>query len=228
VSVLKIQNLVYRWPQASRDTLWIDELSLAPGERLFLHGPSGCGKSTLLSAIAGVVALPAGAVFVTGQDVGRLRGGARDRFRVDHIGLIFQVFNLVPWLSALENVLLPCRHSKRRRMRSGPDPIQTALRLLRELGLEDPALTNAPAATLSVGQQQRVAAARAVIGTPELVLADEPTSALDADAKEAFVELLTRECADAGAALLFVSHDRSLEPLFDAGVDFRDLHRGTA
>ena len=228
MSVLKIDHLVYRWPRASRDTLRIDELSLAPGERLFLHGPSGCGKSTLLSAIAGVIAVPAGAVYVTEQDVGGLRGGARDRFRVNHIGMIFQVFNLVPWLSALENVLLPCRYSKRRRARSGPDPSRTGRRLLRELGIEDPALVDGPAAKLSVGQQQRVAAARALIGTPELVLADEPTSALDADAKDTFVELLARECADAGAALLFVSHDRSLEHLFDTGVDFRDLHRGAA
>jgi len=228
VSVLKIENLVYRWPRASRDTLRIGELSLDPGERLFLYGPSGCGKSTLLSAIAGVVKVPSGSVFVTEQDVGRLRGGARDRFRVDHIGLVFQVFNLVPWLSALENVLLPCRFSARRRARSGPDPSETARRSLHELGLADPALADAPAPTLSVGQQQRVAAARALIGTPELVLADEPTSALDEDSKGAFVELLTRECTDADAALLFVSHDRSLEYLFDAGVDFHDLNRGAA
>ncbi len=224
--VLEINKLVYRWPNQSHDTLRIDELSLDAGERMFLYGPSGCGKSTLLSAIAGVVGVPAGAIFVTERDVGRLHGGARDRFRVDHIGLIFQVFNLVPWLSALENILLPCRFSARRRARSGADPDGTARRLLRELGLVDPALAEAAAATLSVGQQQRVAAARALIGTPELVLADEPTSALDADAKAAFVELLARECADAGAALLFVSHDRSLEPLFDTAVDFRDLNRG--
>jgi len=224
--VLEINKLIYRWPNQSHDTLRIGELSLDAGERMFLYGPSGCGKSTLLSAIAGVVALPKGAVFVAEMDVGRLQGGARDRFRVDHIGLIFQVFNLVPWLSALENILLPCRFSARRRARSGADPDGTARRLLRELGLVDPALAEAPAATLSIGQQQRVAAARALIGTPELVLADEPTSALDADAKAAFVELLARECADAEAALLFVSHDRSLEPLFDVAVDFRDLNRG--
>ncbi|MCE8556578.1 ATP-binding cassette domain-containing protein [Ruegeria pomeroyi] len=227
-SALRISELVYRWPEAGRDTLRIHDLTLDPGQRLFLHGPSGSGKSTLLSAIAGVVALPKGAVFVAQTDVGRLTGGARDRFRVDHIGLIFQVFNLVPWLSALENILLPCRFSERRRRRAGPDPEATARRLLRELGLGDPALAAAPAATLSVGQQQRVAAARALIGKPELVLADEPTSALDADARAAFVTLLMQECRDAEAALLFVSHDRSLEPLFEAAVDFRDLNRSAA
>jgi len=228
VAVLQISRLVYRWPLAGRDTLRIDDMSLDAGQRLFLYGPSGCGKSTLLSAIAGVVAVPDGTVLVAGTDIGGLRGGARDLFRVDHIGLIFQVFNLVPWLSALDNVLLPCRFSARRRARAGADPSATARRLMRELGLDDPALADAPAATLSVGQQQRVAAARALIGTPELVLADEPTSALDADAKDRFVELLTRECADAGAALLFVSHDRSLEAQFDAAIDFRDLNREAA
>jgi putative ABC transport system ATP-binding protein len=225
---LRINNLIYRWPRASRDTLCIDDLSLKPGERLFLYGPSGCGKSTLLSAIAGVVEVPVGMVSVAGQDVGSLRGGERDRFRVDHTGLIFQVFNLVPWLSALENVLLPCRFSERRRQRVGGDPDQKARHLLSELGLDDPTLIAAPAGTLSVGQQQRVAAARALIGMPELVLADEPTSALDTDSRNSFVDLLARECADAGAALLFVSHDRGLERHFDAVVDFLDLHREEA
>ena len=104
---LRIKQLSYRWQQAPCDTLGIGALSLNAGETVFLHGPSGCGKSTLLSAIAGVVDVPEGAVRVAEQDVGALRGGARDRFRVDHIGMIFQVFNLIPWLSALENVLLP-------------------------------------------------------------------------------------------------------------------------
>lgn len=228
MNVVKVSNLTFGWPRSTQDTLRIDDLVIGPGRRVFLHGPSGCGKSTLLSAIAGVVSVPTGTVFVMENDIGRLHGGARDRFRVDHIGLIFQVFNLVPWLSALDNVLLPCGFSARRRARSGQDPESTARRLMRELGLADPALAEAPAATLSVGQQQRVAAARALIGTPDLVLADEPTSALDAEAKNSFVELLTRECAEAGAALLFVSHDRSLEGLFDTALDFRDLNKATA
>jgi len=228
LTALRIERLVYRWPRAERGTLEIDSLSIEAAQSVFLYGPSGCGKSTLLSAIAGVVDVPRGAVRVSGQDVAALRGGARDRFRVDHVGLIFQVFNLVPWLSALENVLLPCKFSSRRRARAGGEPAATARRLLDELGLSDPALAGARAGELSVGQQQRVAAARALIGTPELVLADEPTSALDADAKAAFVAVLARECAGAGAALLFVSHDRSLERGFDRAFDFRDLNRPAA
>lgn len=227
MSTLRIDGLEYRWPDAEQGTLSIDALLLDAGESLFLHGPSGCGKSTLLSAIAGVVDVPKGAIHVADQDLGAVRGGARDRFRVDHIGMIFQVFNLVPWLSALENVLLPCTFSQRRRTRAGDDPAGTARRLLDELGLSDPSLASKQAHELSVGQQQRVAAARALIGKPDLILADEPTSALDEAAKAAFVDLLARECAQAGSALLFVSHDRSLEGHFDRSLDFRDLNRGT-
>ena len=224
MSVLRIEHLSYRWPQAPCNTLSIDALSLGTGESLFLHGPSGCGKSTLLSAIAGVVDVPNGSVKVAGQDVGLMRGGARDRFRADHIGLIFQVFNLIPWLSALDNVLLPCKYSRRRRDHAGSNPARNAQRLLDELGLSDPSVASQQANALSVGQQQRVAAARALIGRPDLILADEPTSALDEAAKVAFVDLLARECAEAGSALLFVSHDRSLEGQFDRSLDFRDLN----
>jgi putative ABC transport system ATP-binding protein len=221
-----VTSLSYTWPGGTKPTLDIDELRLARGESLLLRGSSGSGKSTLLSAIAGVIDVPRGSVEVAGSDVGALRGGARDRFRVDHLGLIFQVFNLIPWLSALENVLLPCRFSKRRRLRTGADPETAARRLLSELGLDDPALIAAPAMSLSVGQQQRVAAARALLGAPELILADEPTSALDDETKESFIDLLRRECADAGAGLLFVSHDRGLESHFDRVVEFTNLNRG--
>jgi putative ABC transport system ATP-binding protein len=225
---LEVTRLDFRWPGGAVPVLGVDALTLMAGESLFLHGPSGCGKSTLLSAIAGAVEIPSGAVSVVGQDVGALSGGARDRFRGDHLGVIFQVFNLVPWLSALDNVLLPCRFSARRAERAGPDPAETARRLLAELGLGDPAIAAASAQSLSVGQQQRVAAARALIGRPELILADEPTSALDDDAKVAFVDLLARECAATGSALLFVSHDRSLEGHFDRALGFADLNRPVA
>lgn len=226
MSALQIEDLRFQWAGATRATLNIGALNLEPGESVFLHGPSGCGKSTLISAIAGVVDVPKGAVQVGSQDIGSLKNGARDQFRVDHIGLIFQVFNLIPWLSACENVLLPCTFSQRRRDRANGNASATAERLLHDLGLGDPDLAGQQAHALSMGQQQRVAAARALIGRPDLVLAHEPTSALDDAAKANFVDLLTRECAAAGAALVFVSHDRSLEHHFDQSVDFRDLNRG--
>lgn len=228
MTALRIQNLTFSWPGSEDPTLHIDGLSLAPGERTFLFGPSGSGKSTLLSAIAGVVNVLPESIYVAEQDVGVVHGGARDRFRADHIGIIFQVFNLIPWLSALENVLLPCTFSKRRRERADLDPAREAQRLLNELGLSDPALAGKQANELSVGQQQRVAAARALIGRPDLILADEPTSALDESAKVTFVDLLVRECISSETALLFVSHDRSLEGHFDRSVNFQDLNRSAA
>lgn len=221
-----LRSLNYSWSAGSAPVLSIDTFDLGANERVFLRGPSGSGKSTLLSAIAGVVDVPKGSVVVAGTDVGQLSGGARDRFRVDHLGLIFQVFNLLPWLSAVENVMLPCRFSARRRDKAGSNPVETATRLLGALGLTDAGLINGPASALSVGQQQRVAAARALIGSPDIVLADEPTSSLDEEAKDAFVELLLKECAETGASLLFVSHDRSLERHFDRTVDLAKLNGG--
>ncbi len=224
-ALVNITSLVQKWPDSRVPTLDISELRVGHGERLFLRGPSGSGKSSLLSAIAGVIEIPPRTVEVAGSDIGSLRGAERDRFRADHIGFIFQMFNLVPWLSALENVLLPCRFSSRRRQRAGADPALTATRLLRELGLGDPALISAAAMTMSIGQQQRVAAARALIGAPELILADEPTSALDEEARSSFIDLLVKECTSGGAALLFVSHDRSLEDHFDRVLEMPELNR---
>lgn len=154
--------------------------------------------------------------------------GARDRFRVDHTGYIFQQFNLLPFLSVRENVELPCHFSKRRASRAAQrhGSVDTAARtLLAHLGLKDPALLERRADSLSIGQQQRVAAARALIGQPALVIADEPTSALDADTREAFIKLLFAECREAGASLLFVSHDQSLAPLFDRNLSLSELNR---
>jgi putative ABC transport system ATP-binding protein len=223
-NVVSVTAFRYAWQTGQKPVLSIDALNLAKDERVFLRGPSGSGKSTLLAAIAGVVDIEEESVVVAGTDIGCLKGGARDQFRVDHIGLIFQLFNLIPWQSALENVLLPCRFSTRRLERAGPDPKLSGLRLLHELGLSDPSLVSAPAMSLSVGQQQRVAAARALIGAPELILADEPTSALDEDAKASFLDLLMRECAAQGSTLFFVSHDKSLETGFNRVLDMSEIN----
>jgi putative ABC transport system ATP-binding protein len=222
---VSIDDLRFTWPGARHPTLSIDAFELARGERVFLRGPSGSGKSTLLSAIAGVTDIAHGTVNVAGTDVGALRGSARDRFRVDHLGIVFQIFNLLPWLTALDNTLLPCRFSQQRTARAGTDPEATAKQLLADLGLSDPELLQKPASDLSIGQQQRVAAARALIGAPEVVLADEPTSALDDDAKAAYIRVLLRECAQTGSALIFVSHDRSLEAHFDRTVELASINR---
>jgi putative ABC transport system ATP-binding protein len=222
--VLDLQALRYRWPGASADTLVLDSLRLAPGDKVFLRGPSGCGKSTLLSLAAGVLLPQAGQVRLLGQDWAGLRSGARDRWRADHLGYIFQQFNLLPYLSVLDNVRLPLRFSRRRATRSAASGADSAEMLLERSGLP-PGLWRQPAGALSVGQQQRVAAARALIGAPELVVADEPTSALDEDLRESFMALLLERCAAARSALLFVSHDLRLAARFDRIIDLPSLNR---
>ena len=218
-TVIEVRDLEFGWTP-DRSLLGIEHLAIAATERVFLHGPSGSGKSSLLSLLAGVVLPQQGSLRVLGTEITQLTGAARDAFRADHFGIIFQMFNLVPYLSIVENITLPCRFSTRRRRqvdtRGGAD--HEARRLLEHLDLAPEAVSSEPVMHLSVGQQQRVAAARALIGRPEIVLADEPTSALDADRREAFLRLLFRECETEGATLLFVSHDRSLERLFDRSV----------
>nr|WP_158889839.1 MULTISPECIES: ABC transporter ATP-binding protein [unclassified Pseudomonas] len=224
--LVEIQDLGFAWP-GQAECLDIRHFRLAPGEALFLEGPSGSGKTTLLGLLGGVQRPGRGQVRLLGQDLGTLATARRDRFRVDHTGFLFQQFNLLPFLSVLDNVLLPCQFSALRRERATArhgDPRGAALTLLCALGLSDPALPRRPARELSIGQQQRVAAARALIGQPELVIADEPTSALDTDHRDAFLQLLFAECAAAGAGLLFVSHDRSLASRFDRHLTLAQLN----
>ena len=226
-ALIELSDLSFSWP-GHPVLLDIPAFRLEPGETLFLKGPSGSGKTTLLGLLGGVQKANSGTIRLLGQELGELGSGARDRFRVDHTGYIFQQFNLLPFLSVRENVELPCHFSRLRASRavqrhgSVDNAAQT---LLTHLGLKDPALLERRADSLSIGQQQRVAAARALIGQPELVIADEPTSALDADAREAFIQLLFTECREAGASLLFVSHDQSLAPLFDRDLSLSELNR---
>ena len=196
----------------------IDEFELGAGESCFLYGPSGCGKTTLLGLIAGVLQANSGQVTVLGEDLGRMRGSRRDYWRGSKIGYIFQMFNLIPYLSVRDNILLPTRlHTERK-----ADDLS---RIAEALGIAD--LLDRGVLQLSVGQQQRVAAARALIGSPPLVIADEPTSALDAAHREKFLELLLAQCKAAGAALLFVSHDQGLAPLFEKQQSLPELNRAT-
>jgi putative ABC transport system ATP-binding protein len=222
-ALLTLNDIEFRWPGQAETCLAIAEFNVAAGEQVFIHGESGSGKSTLLNLIAGVLTPQHGSIVALDQSLSALSAAARDRFRVDHIGLIFQQFNLIPYLSVLDNVLLPCRFSKRRSERAG-DPEQAAANLLQHLDL-DAGLWQRKSTQLSVGQQQRVAAARALIGRPEIVIADEPTSALDAARQEAFLELLRRECAAANAALLFVSHDMRLAAGFARQVEMGQINR---
>jgi putative ABC transport system ATP-binding protein len=211
---IDLEVVGFAWPGGQR-LLSIPSLKIARGERVFLKGPSGSGKSTLLGLIGGVLKPTHGTVSVLGQPLRDLSGARRDAFRAAHVGFIFQMFNLLPFLSMIDNVALTVRFSKERASRVHGDVAAEARRLLFALGLNDPELYSRPVTSLSIGQQQRVAAARALLGRPDLVIEDEPTSALDADTRLEFLALLKGECSDTGATLLFVSHDSALASAFD-------------
>ena len=220
--LLQIRDLRFAWPGASAEVLNLPVLDLRAGRSYFLHGPSGCGKSTLLGLMAGVLLPRQGRVEFLGQDWASLPPGRRDRRRAQLVGVIFQQFNLLSYLSCLDNVLLPCRLSPVRAARCAGSAQAEARRLLQRMELP-PELWQRSAGTLSIGQQQRVAAARALIGRPALVIADEPTSALDEPLREAFMALLMGECREGGSTLVFVSHDERLAGHFDERLSLRAL-----
>jgi len=226
--VIDIEPLHFAWTSGGPDTLALGPLHLEAGQTVFLHGPSGCGKSTLLGLLAGVLSPRTGRVSLLGQDWAALAAGQRDAFRADHVGVIFQQFNLLPYLSVLDNVTLPCRFSALRRRRSGQGPFagpeQSAQSWLQRMGLSAE-LWGRRADALSVGQQQRVAAARALIGQPELILADEPTSALDAALRHDFMDLLLQATRDAGSTLVCVSHDATQAERFDLQWSLPELQK---
>lgn len=226
--IIVVEQLQFRWQGATTPCLEIDSLHLSSGETVFLHGPSGSGKSTLLGLLGGVLLPQRGSVRLLDTDLMSLSGRARDRFRVDHIGFIFQQFNLIPHLSVLDNVLLPCRFSKRRMARAAraDTAVGEAERLLDALGIGK-AILQRPVTELSVGQQQRVAAARALIGQPEILIADEPTSALDAERQADFLQLLLQSGLSGDATILFVSHDRRLAAQFSRELSLLSINRAS-
>jgi len=223
---LCITDLRFRYAPRLPDVISVDRLRVGAGERIFLRGASGSGKSTLLGLIAGILEASRGDVEILGQPMNALTPAQRDGFRAARLGVIFQMFNLLPYLPVGENVTLPCRFSaERTRQAEAAGGVQSeARRLLNRLGLDADAVWSKRASNLSVGQQQRVAAARALIGRPGLILADEPTSALDADSRDAFIALLKDECAASGAALIFVSHDGGLAHQFDRALDLSTIN----
>ncbi|MDM1695725.1 ABC transporter ATP-binding protein [Thiopseudomonas alkaliphila] len=225
-AMIEVQDLAFAWPQQA-PLLKIPQLTIAASERVFLKGPSGSGKSTLLGLLGGVNLPCRGQIKLLGQDLTQLSAAQRDQFRADHCGFIFQQFNLLPFLTVLQNVVLGCQFSKTRqqkaRQRFG-SVLAAAEHLLNQLGLAK-ALYEQPASSLSIGQQQRVAVARGLIGAPELLIADEPTSALDADTRGRFLELLFNESQASQTSVLFVSHDQSLASQFDRQLDLLELNQ---
>ena len=226
-AIIDLNNLCFRWKKSGNILLDIPKFQLKQNEHVFLQGPSGCGKSTLLSLVGGILISESGSLKVLGQEIWELSSSGRDAFRVDHIGFIFQLFNLLPYLSMEENVMLPLSFSSIRSNRAGKtklDRLNEAQRLIKSLGLEEEQADKRPVIELSVGQQQRVAAARALIGNPELIIADEPTSSLDTELRHSFLDLIFEECKKSGSTLLFVSHDSTLSDNFKTKASMDELN----
>jgi putative ABC transport system ATP-binding protein len=194
----------------------VPEFSITSGEAVAILGPSGSGKSTLLDLIGGVLRPSAGRMEVFGLDAGDLSLRAFDRLRGDNVGLIFQEHNLLPFATVQQNVALGVQFSKVRRQRLADRSLSSEItRLLDAMDLTSDGILQRPASSLSVGQRQRVAAARALLGNPPLIIADEPTSALDEGNQKRFMELLQDARRASGSALLFVTHDPRLVEDFD-------------
>jgi putative ABC transport system ATP-binding protein len=221
---VRINNLRFSYP-TGQEVLAIDSLCVSNGKNVFLHGPSGSGKTTLLGLVGGILAATSGEVLVLGANLKIMSPTQRDAFRGKNIGYIFQMFNLIPYLTVEENILLPLRmgvlpHDD---MPSHSDIASRLNTLVNSLGLSEK-LKSTPT-TLSVGQQQRVAAARALLLKPRLLIADEPTSSLDAHRRTDFIKLLFEQCHLNQTTLIFVSHDKSLQSLFDESISLPDLNK---
>lgn len=227
MAIITVSDLTFRWRKHDKLILSVPELHIEQGQRVFIQGESGSGKSSLLNLLGGLCTPQSGNITVLDTDITALSAAKRDQFRADHIGFIFQQFNLVPYLSVIDNVLLATRFSKKRAAKL-TDAHQQAKQLLRALHVPNDLIESRNVTQLSVGQQQRVAAARALIGSPPLLIADEPTSALDFNSREAFIELLFNECEKASTTLLFVSHDTSLGHLFSRKIQMSQINQVSA
>lgn len=217
-------ELKFRWPKQQNNTLAIEQLLIEQHQHTFLQGNSGSGKTTFLNLLCGINLCSAGKLIVLGEELSNLSSQQRDQFRGNHLGVIFQQFNLLPFLSVKENIQLPCRFSKLRRAKID-DTTHEVLRLLAALDLPE-SLLDKNVTELSAGQQQRVAACRAMIGSPELIIADEPTSALDVQNRDNFLELLFQEAENHGSTIIFVSHDPAIAKHFPKHINLTDINQG--
>lgn len=219
IELLKVR---FHYPEQPHQTvLHIPSWSLPDGEQAFVHGPSGGGKSTLLSLLSGLLMPSEGQVKILGQRLDQLKSWQRDRFRANHIGYVFQQFNLIPYLNAFDNTLLASQFSQRKKTPALHGEIKNLLTAL-NIAKSD---WYRPARNLSMGQQQRVAIARALINKPQLLIADEPTSSLDPVNRDAFMTLLMSLIADNRITLVFVSHDLSLSTYFSRVESLSEFNR---
>jgi len=208
----------YREPNGEQlPILDIEQLEIAAGEQVVLRGRSGCGKTTLLNCISGLTTVDEGQITIGGTDIVHLPEVARDRFRARHLGFVFQTFNLLPAFSALENVMLGMTFTGQKK------ETRRAEKLLADVGLGH-RLTHKPAA-LSVGEQQRVAVARALANQPQLLLADEPTANVDPGHQQQVIDLLRSACEKENVAMLLVTHTPEVSDQFDRIEHLEKINR---
>ncbi|WP_340677832.1 ATP-binding cassette domain-containing protein [Paraglaciecola sp.] len=213
---INVTDLNFSWNKNSSFCLSIADWQVSCGQKVFLYGQSGSGKSTLLNLLSGVVAGYSGELRVLQQDLTALSGAQRDSFRAKNIGIIFQQFNLLPYLNGLQNIQLAQYFASR----SSSQNKQLLGQITEKLQLSK-VLLNQSAGTMSVGQQQRIAVARALINQPKLIIADEPTSALDSELRDQFIELLLSVASE--STVIFVSHDKGLATHFEVSYDLAAL-----
>lgn len=214
--VIQLDKVKFAWQDKA--VLNIRHWQVEKGQKVFLYGPSGSGKSTLLNLLCGILTPQHGSIRVLQQELTGLKAGARDRFRARHIGVIFQQFNLLPYMTVRQNIMLAAWFGRTESAEAGQlEQITSQLQLSNEL-------LKRKAGELSVGQQQRVAVARALLNHPELIIADEPTSALDSELRDQFVDLLLECCDKNQATVVFVSHDKGLAGHFDQQQSLAELN----
>ena len=218
---IKLDSLRFYWSKKTCFKIHVPKFSVGQGEKVLLLGASGSGKTTLLSLICGFLNPVSGNIYLNNQRINDLTADKRDQYRSDNIGIIFQQFNLLPYASVIDNIILPLYFSKTRANKI-KNQRETAFNICKSLRLPD-SIKDMQASKLSVGQQQRVAVARALIGNPSLIIADEPTSSLDNDTQKNFLELMFRQIQENKSSLLMVSHDTSLASYFDRVIDINDI-----
>jgi putative ABC transport system ATP-binding protein len=223
-TAIRAVDLSFAWPK--QKPLYTDvSIELYPGQKLLITGPSGSGKSTLLNLLAGVVEPSSGSIWIHEENIHGLSASAKDQLRGEQMGFIFQQFNLLPYLSVRDNILLPAHLFAKRKAAALAQfgSLENALRYyMNHLGLSTD-LENQAAHRLSIGQQQRVAAARAFMGKPSIVIADEPTSALDEANQTQLLKLFFALADEQQTALLMVSHDPRLSPYFDRQLQLAEV-----
>jgi len=219
--MISIQNLQFHYPN-SEFRLTVPEFAVSPGEKIAVVGPSGSGKTTLLNLLAGILTPKQGKVRVGEVAVSDLGDAGRRDFRISNIGFVFQDFELLDYLSILDNILHPYRITGALKLTG--EVRQRAVHLAEQMGIAGH--LKKPPGELSQGEKQRAAICRALLPNPSLILADEATGNLDPTNKNRILDLLFESVAEHDATLVAVTHDHELLPRFDRVVDFRKFQQG--